>query len=383
MDITSRRRALSASGIRPSYVGSSAPRINSPSINMGAAAILQPPSVTPSIGASNFKTPPIVQIAVSNQNSGRYRAPPKLMGSNPVFPVQVEASGGDGRRASSSSTMSAAANQVSNQIRPVLGQNLNGLASGEERATAATLSCDLEKGEEGASTTQRSCATISHQPEISIESEGRVNGSKNGVVVDLRNESYDEDFANEDIGLSTVPNRYCTVRDAIELRKLLQLSKGSRGGIVPSSSAVMDVYMVGNVIGVGSYGKVRAAWHRLTGRKVAIKTYDKARLKDQSHWKRVHSEIKVTELVSHPRIARMFEAVETPKRLHLIMEFVEGGNLCSHVKQKKKLSEGEVKKIFYQLMLAIEYLHLENVAHRFLSPSFNFLFIYKLICLGI
>ena len=65
----------------------------------------------------------------------------------------------------------------------------------------------------------------------------------------------------------------------------------------------MDMYMVGKVVGVGSYGKVRAAWHRLTGAKVAIKTYDKAKLKDPAHWKRVHSEIKIMEqVVSPPRI---------------------------------------------------------------------------------
>lgn len=43
------------------------------------------------------------------------------------------------------------------------------------------------------------------------------------------------------------------------------------------------------MVGVGSYGKVRCAWHRLTGSKIAIKTYDKARLKDPAHWKRVYS----------------------------------------------------------------------------------------------
>jgi serine/threonine protein kinase len=130
----------------------------------------------------------------------------------------------------------------------------------------------------------------------------------------------------------------------------------------------MDMYMVGKVIGVGSYGKVRAAWHRLTCAKVAIKTYDKvkvrvrtgvrfrvrvrfrvsltltltltqtlkAKLKDPAHWKRVHSEIKIMEQISHPRIARMYEAVETPKRMHLIMECLDGGNLCSYVKSKTR-----------------------------------------------
>ena len=99
------------------------------------------------------------------------------------------------------------------------------------------------------------------------------------------------------VGLTTVPNQFCSAREALELKKLLFLSKGSRGGIVPSSTAVMDMYMVGKVVGVGSYGKVRAAWHRLTGAKVAIKTYDKSKMKDPAHWKRVHSEIKIMEQV--------------------------------------------------------------------------------------
>jgi serine/threonine protein kinase len=167
-----------------------------------------------------------------------------------------------------------------------------------------------------------------------------------------------------DVGISTLPNQFCSCRDALDLRKLLLLSKGSRGGVVPSSTAVMDMYMVGKVVGVGSYGKVRAAWHRLTGSKVAIKTYDKSKLKDPAHWKRVHSEIKIMEQVSHPRIARMYEAVETPKRMHLIMECLDGGNLCSYVKAKRRLSEEESRKIFFQILQSIEHLHMLGVTHR-------------------
>jgi hypothetical protein len=184
-------------------------------------------------------------------------------------------------------------------------------------------------------------------------------------ALDVRNtslDSFSED--NIQIGLTTLPNQFCTKRDALELRKLLLLSSGTRGGIVPSSSAVMDMYMVGKVVGVGSYGKVRAAWHRLTGSKIAIKTYDKAKMKDPAHWKRVHSEIKIMEQLSHPRIARMYEAVETPKRMHLIMECLDGGNLCSYVKAKRRLSEDESRRIFFQILQAIDYLHSLGVSHR-------------------
>lgn len=191
-------------------------------------------------------------------------------------------------------------------------------------------------------------------------------GGGGTISMDFRSmDSFVDEKIPANIGLTTVPNQFCTVVEALELRKILLISNNNaRGGIVPSSTAVMDMYMVGKVIGVGSYGKVRAAWHRLSGSKVAIKTYDKAKLKDPAHWKRVHSEIKITEQTSHPRIARLYEAIETPKRMHLIMECLDGGNLCTYVKQKRRLSEEESKRIFFQLLQAIDYLHTMGVAHR-------------------
>jgi serine/threonine protein kinase len=205
----------------------------------------------------------------------------------------------------------------------------------------------------------------SAHPEVSTTTPSQSVELQSVGNVDVRNSSIGslgEDLV--DVGISTVPNQFCSCKDALDLRKLLLLSKGSRGGVVPSSTAVMDMYMVGKVVGVGSYGKVRAAWHRLTGSKVAIKTYDKSKLKDPAHWKRVHSEIKIMEQVSHPRIARMYEAVETPKRMHLIMECLDGGNLCSYVKAKRRLSEDESRRIFFQILQAVEHLHMLGVTHR-------------------
>lgn len=189
----------------------------------------------------------------------------------------------------------------------------------------------------------------------------------NSTNVDLRNaSSIMESLELRDFKLSTIPNQFCSAKEAMDLQKLIVSPRTGhvRAISADNSAALMDMYMVGKIVGVGSYGKVRAAWHRLTGNKIAIKTYDKAKLKDPEHWKRVTSEIKILEIISHPRISRMYEAVETPKRLHLIMECVDGGNLCTYVKSKRRLSEDESRKIFFQLVQAVEYLHSQNIIHR-------------------
>lgn len=117
----------------------------------------------------------------------------------------------------------------------------------------------------------------------------------------------------------------------------------------------------------------------LLGAKVAIKTYDKSKVKDISHWRRVSSEINIMQQISHPRICRLYEAVETPKRVHLIMESLDGSNLCSYVKLKKKLTEDEASRIFFQLLQAVEYLHSIGVTHRDIKLE-NVLFVDRVEC---
>ena len=267
---------------------------------------------------------------------------------------------------------SSSSSATSNRLRSAIdrGQKMKDLKADqtEDQNVCTDLSHDVPLDEDDMDDIdgRKDYGSRISNPEISLTTPSpSIDMIDSSNEIDNRNSSIRSDsLESQNLGLSTVPNRFCSIIEAIDLKKILILSKGSRGGIVPSSTAVMDMYMVGKVIGVGSYGKVRAAWHRLTGGKVAIKTYDKSKLTDPAHWKRVHSEIKIMEQISHPRIARMFEAIETPKRMHLIMECLDGGNLCTFVKAKKRLTEEESTRIFFQIAQAIEYLHSYGISHR-------------------
>jgi hypothetical protein len=139
-----------------------------------------------------------------------------------------------------------------------------------------------------------------------------------------------------------------------------------------------DMYHFGKVLGTGSFGVVRLVHHKLSGTKTAVKTYDKRKIKDSAQLKRVQQEIRLMARANHPNIVRLFETLESQHRVHLVMEYVAGGNLCQYVKLKKKLSESEARLIFQQLAHASAYLHSINVAHRDIKLE-NVLFVSSIV----
>ena len=125
-----------------------------------------------------------------------------------------------------------------------------------------------------------------------------------------------------------------------------------------------DMYHFGKVLGTGSFGVVRLVLHKLTNTKIGVKTYDKRKIKDAAQLKRVQQEIRLMARTNHPNIVRLYETLESVHRVHLVMEYASGGNLCSYVKLKKRLDENEARAIFQQLASAIAYLHTLNIVHR-------------------
>jgi serine/threonine protein kinase len=125
-----------------------------------------------------------------------------------------------------------------------------------------------------------------------------------------------------------------------------------------------DMYHFGKVLGTGSFGVVRLVLHKLTNTKIAVKTYDKRKIKDAAQLKRVQQEIRLMARTNHPNIVRLYETLESVHRVHLVMEYASGGNLCNYVKLKKRLDENEARAIFQQLASAIAYLHTLDIVHR-------------------
>lgn len=128
----------------------------------------------------------------------------------------------------------------------------------------------------------------------------------------------------------------------------------------------LEEFAVGKLIGTGAYASVKSAVSKSDGKKVALKTYEKYRLTDPSKKKNVGREIEILKKLEHPNVVRIFDVIETPKQLHLVLEFVPGGSLGAMLKkrQNRRLEELECKGLFRQLVAAIEYIHSQKVTHR-------------------
>ncbi|KAM7369333.1 hypothetical protein PAMP_013608 [Pampus punctatissimus] len=131
-------------------------------------------------------------------------------------------------------------------------------------------------------------------------------------------------------------------------------------------------YKVRGEIGYGTFSRVKLAFHALTKDKVALKILDRTRL--DAHTQRLLSrEIGSMESLQHPNVVRLYEVVETPSRLFLVLEYAGGGDLHNKICNEGKLSENTSKITFAQILSAIKYMHNMSIIHRDLKAE-NVLF---------
>ena len=124
-------------------------------------------------------------------------------------------------------------------------------------------------------------------------------------------------------------------------------------------------YTLGAEVGSGAFGKVVLGKHILTGETVAIKILDKMILSQTPEdYELVRQEISILKIVKHKYIVQLYEILQTPQHIFIIMEYCEGKDLMDYILRKTRLSELESLKFFQQLINALFYLHSQNISHR-------------------
>lgn len=105
-------------------------------------------------------------------------------------------------------------------------------------------------------------------------------------------------------------------------------------------------YILGKTIGEGTFGKVKIGMHILTKARVAVKILEKCKIVDAADYERVSREIHILKIVQHPHVVQLYEIIETPKKLYLIMEYASGGELFDYIVKHQRVQEKEACKFF-------------------------------------
>eukprot|EP01103_Thecamoeba_quadrilineata_P005069 TRINITY_DN14921_c0_g1_i1.p1 TRINITY_DN14921_c0_g1~~TRINITY_DN14921_c0_g1_i1.p1 ORF type:complete len:492 (+),score=95.52 TRINITY_DN14921_c0_g1_i1:147-1622(+) len=133
-------------------------------------------------------------------------------------------------------------------------------------------------------------------------------------------------------------------------------------------------------VGRGCFGEIRLIEDPETGLRF-VKKLIPGLITDE----KIKNEIScMTRLQSHKNIVKMYDAyqVEDPQGeapfTVLILELAEGGDLLEYIKRRQRLSEGEARSMFSDILSALDFSHREFILHRdikaenvFLDKSFS------------
>lgn len=148
--------------------------------------------------------------------------------------------------------------------------------------------------------------------------------------------------------------------------------------------AGLDQFEFIRQIGKGSYGEVTLQRHKKDRKQYVLKRINlKKASKREQH--AAEQEAKLLSKLKHPNIVTYKDSFQGKDGyLHIAMQFCEGGDLYTKLKEQKgvPLEERQVVEWFVQIAMALQYMHERNILHRDLKTQNIFLTKSKIIKVG-
>ena len=95
----------------------------------------------------------------------------------------------------------------------------------------------------------------------------------------------------------------------------------------------------------------------------------KLRIIDKKSEKSINTEREFLSKLHNPFIVNMHYAFQDSENLYLVMDLMSGGDLRYHISRHKKFSEEQTRFFICGIIIALEYIHENNVIHRDIKPE--------------
>lgn len=186
------------------------------------------------------------------------------------------------------------------------------------------------------------------------------------VLAEIRTLQNDQGFEAEDGCLQAVER----ARQIPEQSSNSAIDSGSNDAdsrAAPPSK--LGPYELGDEIGTGGMGSVYRATHSKLGRTVAVKVLHGRRLNHPAAIARFEREMKTVGQLEHPNIVRATDADEDDGVQYLVMEYLDGVDLSSLVRQRGPLPVAEACELVRQAALGLQHAHENGFVHRDIKPA--------------
>ena len=125
------------------------------------------------------------------------------------------------------------------------------------------------------------------------------------------------------------------------------------------------------LLGRGSFGEVLLVRLKANKKLYAMKILDKNMLKQRKQEIHTKTERNLMVKINCPFIVNIKSAFQDETKLYIVSECLQGGDLFFHLHEKKYTVFPEVKAKFYimELVVALDFLHKNNMVYRDLKPE--------------
>lgn len=166
------------------------------------------------------------------------------------------------------------------------------------------------------------------------------------------------------LGDKRAMGRYLVERHLLTSEQMTELD------VILQQQANFPTYHLLKKLGAGGMGTVFLAKQAGTDQILAIKTIISRLKEDPDFVGRFHRESKMLAGLDHPHIAKVIESGDSGNTCYMAMEYVEGPNLATLLKDHKVLPERYVLHIIRQVAEGLSYVYAEaELVHRDIKPE--------------
>ena len=167
----------------------------------------------------------------------------------------------------------------------------------------------------------------------------------------------------EDVDLSSMEDStMAATRTSIEDQSVSQEEEAVKA---PCEEDYETLKLISN----GAYGAVYLVRHKESRQRFAMKKINKHNVVLRNQVEQVFAERDIMSFTDNPFVVSMICSFETKRHLCLVMEFVEGGDCATLLKNMGPLPTDLARFYFAETLLAVEYLHSYGIVHRDLKPD--------------